>query len=80
MVAGGGGGPCACRLQDGVTLMPLQSLTQNINDSFNYFVDFLLFEAAGLIQYDAAICCKNAIWSDMTPLFKSSGRKIIFIN
>jgi len=26
-----------------------QSLTQNINDSSNYFVYFLLFEASGLI-------------------------------
>jgi len=57
-----------------------QSLTQNINDSSNYFVYFLLFEASGLIQYDVTICCKNTIWSDMTPLFKSSGHKIIFIN
>ncbi len=80
MFAGGGGCRCAYRSQDGIAMIPLQSLTQNINDSFNYFVDFLLFEAAGLIQYDAAIRCKNTIRYDMAPLFESSGRKIISIN
>ena len=67
-LSGRGGGYCR--------MLP-QSLTQNINDSFNYFVDFLLFEAAGLIQYDAAIDLTVA--RQKMPDSDVAGKATIFI-